>query len=88
MYGSVTNTHVKENPCMVLIPSPVDVDVKNTGKYCLMKPCIVTLLFPILRSKGKYPMADKPSHVYRVSLSHVVEIGTNGGRRSSSKLID
>jgi hypothetical protein len=23
MYGSVTKTHVKENPCMVLIPSSV-----------------------------------------------------------------
>jgi hypothetical protein len=51
MYGSVTNTHVKENPCMVLIPSSVS---KSTGKYC---------------------MAEKPSHVSRVSLSHQVEIG-------------
>jgi hypothetical protein len=34
MYGSVTNTHVKENPCIVLIPSSA---LKSTGKYCLMK---------------------------------------------------
>jgi hypothetical protein len=71
MYGSVTNSHVKENPCMVLIPSSV---LKSTGKYCLMKPCMVTLPFPILKSKEKYCMAEKPSHVKRVSLSHVVEI--------------
>jgi hypothetical protein len=60
MYGSVTNTHVKENSCMVLIPSSIS---KSTGKYCLMKPCMVTLPFPILKSKGKYRMAEKPSHV-------------------------
>jgi hypothetical protein len=36
---------------------------KSTGKYCLMKPSMVTLPFPILKSKGKYPMAEKPSHV-------------------------
>ncbi len=51
MYGSVTNTYVKENPCMVLIPSSVS---KSTGKYC---------------------MAEKPSHLSRVSLSYPVEIG-------------
>jgi hypothetical protein len=50
MYGIVTNTYVKENPCMVLIPSSV---LKSTGKYYLMKPCMVTLPFPILKSKGK-----------------------------------
>jgi hypothetical protein len=72
MYGSVTNSHVKENPCMVLLPSSV---LKSTGKYCLMKPCMVTLSFPILKSKEKYCMAEKPSQVKRVSLSHVVEIG-------------
>jgi hypothetical protein len=72
MYGSVTNTCVKENPCMVLIPSPVS---KSTGKYCLMKHCMVTLPFPMLKSKGKYCMAEKPSHVSRVSLSYPVEIG-------------
>jgi hypothetical protein len=72
MYGSVTNTCVKENPCMVLIPSSVS---KSTGKYCLMKHCMVTLPFPILKSKGKYCMADKPSHLSRVSLSYPVEIG-------------
>jgi hypothetical protein len=60
MYGSVTNTHVKEKPCMVLIPSSV---FKSTGKYCLMKSCMVTLPLPILNSKGKYLMAEKPSHV-------------------------
>jgi hypothetical protein len=60
MYGSVTNTHVKENPCMVFIPSSV---LKSTEKYCLMKSCLVTLPFPILKSKGKYLMAEKPSHV-------------------------
>ncbi len=60
MFGSVTNTHVKENPCMVLIPSSV---VKSPGIYCLMKPCMVTLPIPILKSKGKYRMAEKPSHV-------------------------
>jgi hypothetical protein len=60
MYGSVTNTHVNENPCKVLIPASV---LKSTGKYCLMKPCMVTLSFPILKSKGKYRMAEKPSHV-------------------------
>jgi hypothetical protein len=60
MYGSLTNTHVKENPCMVLIPSSV---LKSKGKYCLMKPCMVTLPLPILKSKGKYRMAEKPSHV-------------------------
>jgi hypothetical protein len=62
MYGSVTNTHVKENPCKVLIPSSV---LKSTGKYCLMKPCMVTMPLPtsILKSKGKYRMAEKPSHV-------------------------
>jgi hypothetical protein len=60
MYGSVTNTYVNENPCMVLIPSSVK---KSTGKYCLIKPCMVTLPFPILKSKGKYCMAEKPSHV-------------------------
>jgi hypothetical protein len=48
MYGSVTNTHVNENPCMVLIPSSVSKS---------------TLPFPILKSKGKYHMAEKPSHV-------------------------
>jgi hypothetical protein len=72
MYGSVTNTCVKENPCMVLIPSSVS---KSEGKYCLMKHCMVTLPFPILKSKGKYCMAEKPSHVSRVSLSYPVEIG-------------
>jgi hypothetical protein len=60
IYSSVTNTHVKENPCMVLIPSSV---LKSTGKYGLMKPCMVTLPFPILNSKVKYCMAEKPSHV-------------------------
>jgi hypothetical protein len=45
---------------MVLIPSSF---LKSTGKYCLMKPCMVTLPFPILKSKGKYRMAGKPSHV-------------------------
>jgi hypothetical protein len=60
MYGSVTNTHVKENPCMVLIPSSV---LKSTGKYCLMKPCMVTFPLAILKRKGKYCMAEKPSHV-------------------------
>jgi hypothetical protein len=39
-----------------------------------MKHCMVTLPFPILKSKGKYCMAEKPSHVSRVSLSHLVEI--------------
>jgi hypothetical protein len=77
MYGSVTNTCVKENPCMVLIPSSVS---KSTGKYCLMKHCMVTLPFPILKSKGKYCMAEKPSHVSRVSLSYPVEIGLNSTR--------
>jgi hypothetical protein len=72
MYGSITNTHVKENPCMVLIPSSVS---KSTGKYCLMKHCMVTLPFSFLKSKGKYCMAEKPSHVSRISLSHLVEIG-------------
>jgi hypothetical protein len=72
MYGSVTNTRVKENPCMALIPSSVS---KSTRKYCLMKHCMVTLPLPILKSKGKYCMAVKPSHVSRVSLSHLVEIG-------------
>ncbi len=51
MYGSVTNIHVKENPCMVLIPSSV---CKSRGKYCLMKPRIVTLPLPIFKSKRKY----------------------------------
>jgi hypothetical protein len=60
MYGSVTNTHVKENPCMVLIPSPV---LKSTRKYCLIKPCMVILPLPVLKSKGKYCRAEKPSHV-------------------------
>jgi hypothetical protein len=50
MYGSVTSTHVKQNPCMVLIPLSV---LKSTGKYCLMKPCVVKLPLPILKSKGK-----------------------------------
>ncbi len=77
MYGSVTNIHVKENACMVLIPSSV---LKSIGKYCLMKPCIVTLTLPILKSKGKYRMAEKPSHVQRVSLSHVVEMGLKKAR--------
>jgi hypothetical protein len=36
---------------------------------------MVTLPFPILKSKGKYCMADKPSRVSRVSLSYPVEIG-------------
>jgi hypothetical protein len=72
MYGSVTNTYVKENPCMVLIPSSVS---KSTGKYGLMKHCMVILPFPILKSKGKYCMAEKPLHVSRVSISHLVEIG-------------
>jgi hypothetical protein len=48
MYGSVTNTLVKENPCMVLIPSS---GLKTIGKYCLMKPCMVTLPFSILNVK-------------------------------------
>ncbi len=60
MYGSVTNTHVQKNPCMVLIPSSV---FKSKGKYCLMKPCMVTLPLPILESKVKYHTAEKPSHV-------------------------
>jgi hypothetical protein len=72
MNGSVTNAHVKENPCMVFIPSSV---LKSTGKHCLMKPCMVTLPLPISKSKGKYSMAQKPSHVYMVFLSHIVEIG-------------
>jgi hypothetical protein len=72
MYGSVTNAHVKENPCMVFIPSSV---LKSTGKHCLMKPCMVILTLPILKSKEKYHIAQKPSRVYRVSLSHIVEIG-------------
>jgi hypothetical protein len=38
---------------------------------------MVTLPFPILKSKGKYCMAEKPSHVSRVSLSYPVEIGLN-----------
>jgi hypothetical protein len=60
MYDSVTSTHVKENPYMVLLPS---CGLKSTGKYCLMKPCMVTLPFTTLKSKGKYRMAEKPSHV-------------------------
>ncbi len=40
-----------------------------------MKHCMVTLPFPILKKKGKYCMAEKPSHVSRVSLSYPVEIG-------------
>jgi hypothetical protein len=60
MYGSVTNTHVKENLCVVLIPSFV---FKSTGKYCLMKPCMVTLPLPIFKNKGKYRMTEKSSHV-------------------------
>ncbi len=60
MYDSVTNTHVKEIPCMVLIQSSV---LKIIGKYCLMKPCMVTLPLPILKSIGKYRMAEKPSHL-------------------------
>jgi hypothetical protein len=42
-----------------------------------MKHYMVTLPFPILKSKGKYCMAEKPSHVSRVSLSHLVETGLN-----------
>jgi hypothetical protein len=72
MYGSVTNTHVKETPCMFLILSSI---LKSTGKCCLMKPCMVTLSLPISKSKGKYRMAEEPSLVWRVSLSHIVEIG-------------
>jgi hypothetical protein len=45
---------------MVLIPSSV---LKSTGKFCLMKPCMVTLPLPILKSKGKYRMGEKPLHV-------------------------
>jgi hypothetical protein len=45
---------------MVLLPSSVS---KSIGKYSLMKPCMVTLPFPILKSKGKYRVAEKPSHV-------------------------
>jgi hypothetical protein len=45
---------------MVLIPLSV---FKSTGKYCLIKSCMVTLLLPLLKSKGKYHMAEKPSHV-------------------------
>jgi hypothetical protein len=45
---------------MVLIPLSV---VKSTEKYCLMKPCMVTLSLPMLKSKGRYRMAEKPSHV-------------------------
>jgi hypothetical protein len=48
MYGSVTITHVKENSCMVLIPSSVS---KSTGKHSLMKPCMVTLPLAILKVK-------------------------------------
>jgi hypothetical protein len=40
-----------------------------------MKPCMVTLPLPILKSKQLYCMAEKPSHVKRVSLSHRIEIG-------------
>jgi hypothetical protein len=36
---------------------------KITEKRCLMKPCMDTLPLPILKSKGKYCMAEKPSHV-------------------------
>ncbi len=60
MYGSVTNTHEKENPRMVLRPSSV---LKSTGKYFLMKPCMVILRLFILKSKGKCRMAEKPSYV-------------------------
>jgi hypothetical protein len=45
---------------MVLIPSSV---LLSTGKYCLMKACMVTLPLPILRSKGKYRVAKKLSHL-------------------------
>ncbi len=43
-----------------------------------MKPCMVTSPLPIFKSKGKYCKGEKPLHVYRVSLSHVVEIGLKG----------
>jgi hypothetical protein len=56
MYGSVTMLHVKENSCMVLIPSSV---LKSIGKYCLMKPCMVTLPLQYLFLK----VNEKPSHV-------------------------
>jgi hypothetical protein len=48
-----------------------------------MKHCMVTLPFPIFNSKGKYCMADKPSHVSRVSLSYPVEIGLRTPTRMS-----
>jgi hypothetical protein len=40
---------------------------------------MVTLSLPVLKSKRKYCMAGKPSHVSRVSLSHIVEIGLSYG---------
>jgi hypothetical protein len=33
------------------------------------------ITIPYLKSKGKYCMAEKPSHVSRVSISYPVEIG-------------
>jgi hypothetical protein len=47
-----------------------------------MKHCMVTLPFPILKIKGKYCMAEKPSHVSRVSLSYPVEIGLKCSKAS------
>jgi hypothetical protein len=36
---------------------------------------MVTWPLPIFKSKGKYHMVEKPSHVEKVSLSYVVDIG-------------
>jgi hypothetical protein len=60
MYDSVTNTHVKEIPCIVLIQSYI---LKSIVKYCFIKPCMVTLPFPILKSIGKYCLAENPSYL-------------------------
>jgi hypothetical protein len=50
-----TNTTPMENLCLLLMLC----FKKYRGKYRLMKPCMVTLPFPILKSKGKYRMAEK-----------------------------
>jgi hypothetical protein len=36
---------------------------------------MVELPLPVLKNKGKHCMAEEPSHVLRVSLTHLFEIG-------------
>jgi hypothetical protein len=52
MYGSVTNIHVKENPCMVLIPSSV---LKHIGKILFDETLYVNIAIAYFQKQNKIP---------------------------------